>query len=227
MCSVISGVKEGGMTDNFAVSEQLDPTSQPDRLDEAMVNAVEDDFDAEERSSCAVNWLISPPQSMQQEDAKKVLLGFVTGVFVKSSEGMGFKVKMKPSEPPIPDVLMTADGGFELRVSVTPRENVLHPRTLEGAGEISLAHGHKPLLMMICLQERFRSEWTDEKEPLVTLCDEQGNTIEYNNFNSLESVIERMGFDYDLVRKDAVALGLASEQIIWSEIQSDIEDCFF
>ncbi|MFC6674301.1 hypothetical protein [Marinobacterium aestuariivivens] len=216
------------MADNFAVSEQLDPKLQPDRLDEAMVNAVESDSDAEERTLGTANWLISPPKAMQQEDAKRLLLGFITGVFVKSSKALGFEVEMKKdSDSPVPDVLMASVGGFELKVCSTFGENTLHPSTLEGAGEITSAHGHRPLLMMICLQERFQLEWPDVTEPLVTLCDEQGNTISYSNFNSLENAIERMGFDYETVRSDAVKLGLATEQVNWSEIQSDIENCFF
>ena len=47
------------MADHFAVSEPLDPTLQPERLDEALVNAVGSDSDAEERTFGAVNGLIS------------------------------------------------------------------------------------------------------------------------------------------------------------------------
>lgn len=216
------------MADNFAMSEQLDPNLQPDSLDEAMVNAVESDSDAEERTFGAVNWLISLPSALQQEGGKRLLLGFITGVFVKNQEALGFKVEMKDdSDQIMPEVLMATTGGFELKVCSTHGENTLHPHTLEGAGEISPAHGHKPLLMMICLQERFQQEWAAANEPLVTLCDEQGNTISYSNFNSLENIIERMGFDYDDVRSDAVKLGLATEQVAWSEIKSEIEDCYF
>lgn len=216
------------MADNFAVSEQLDPTLQPERLDEALVNAVGSDSDAEERTFSAVNWLISPPTSLQQEGVKRLLLGFITGVFVKNREALGFEVEMQDNPDRLmPSVLMAEAGGFELKVCPTHGENTLHPHTLEGAGEISHTHGHKPLLMLICLQERFQQEWEAASEPLVTLCDEQGNTISYSNFNSLENIIERMGFDYDAVRSDAVKLGLATEKVNWSEIESDIEDCFF
>lgn len=216
------------MTDNSVVSEQLDPTLQPESLDEALVNAVGSDSDAEERTFGAVNWLISPPSTLQQEEVKRLLLGFITGVFVKNQKALGFQVEMKDgSDRLMPNMLMALAGGFELKVCPTHGENTLHPHTLEGAGEISHAHGHKPLLMLICLQERFQQEWDTATEPLVTLCDEQGNTISYSNFNSLENIIERMGFDYDEVRSDAVKLGLAAEQVNWSEIESDIEDCFF
>ncbi|MDY6929408.1 MAG: hypothetical protein SWN10_20155 [Pseudomonadota bacterium] len=210
----------------FVASEQTNPELQPDNLGDAMVNA-------KKSGAGVINWLITTPRSIaNKEGAKRLLLAFITGVFYKNREKLGFSVKLKKtgkdeSTEIMPEILMADDSGFELKVDSSLGENVLHPFTLEGAGEIKPENGHKPLLMLICLQERFRSEWPGADDSLVTLCDEQGNTVEYVNFSSLEPVIERMGFDYDAARADAVKLGLAEKQVDWSSIQSEIEDCYF
>ncbi|WP_455692616.1 hypothetical protein, partial [Aeromonas sobria] len=104
----------------------------------------------------------------------------------------------------------------------------IHPDTLEGAGEIRFEHGHLPLLMLIYLQQQYANTFVGVgNAPWVTFCDEQGNPFEYSNFDSLVPFIERFGFSYDEVRKDAERLGLASELIRLAGIETEQEDLFF
>lgn len=169
-----------------------------------------------------VNWMIYSPEDFVPGE-RKVVLKFIEGVFSEQSKALEFKIDMQHN------VLMADTSGFELKVCPMNKENTLHPDTLNGAGEILQIHGHKPLLMLIYLKERFQQEWGDVATylPEVVFCDEQAAIVSYYNFNSLERIIEYMEFDYDAVRRDAVKLGLATEQIDWSKVESDIEDCFF
>lgn len=108
---------------------------------------------------------------------------------------------------------MRTDSGYELGVSTGLGENTIHPATLEGAGELRPEHGHKPLLMLVYLQQRFADDFSNVEKPLVAFCDEQGDTFDYERFDSLKPLIERFGFSYDEVRADAERLGLVSELI--------------
>ncbi|MCV6020566.1 hypothetical protein OFO93_29055, partial [Escherichia coli] len=105
---------------------------------------------------------------------------------------------------------MRTDSGYELGVSTGLGENTIHPATLEGAGELRPEHGHKPLLMLVYLQQRFADDFSNVEKPLVAFCDEQGDTFDYERFDSLKPLIERFGFSYDEVRADAERLGLVS-----------------
>ncbi|WP_024608567.1 hypothetical protein [Pseudoalteromonas sp. TAB23] len=203
--------------------EQLEPKLQSDNLDEAMVNALK--LDVDNRAYSTINWHISPPTALQGEEAKRLLLGFIIGVLNKSGKALGCKVGAN-TEDETTDAIAT-ESGFKLKVCSSNKENTLHPKTLEGAGEITNAHGHKPLLMMIHLQKRFHDEWEDAGKPLVNICDEHGKSIIYKDFSSLEGVIELMGFNYSEVRSDATKLKLATEIFDWECTDSDIEDCFF
>jgi hypothetical protein len=174
-----------------------------------------------------VNWLIAPPSQFQMEGGKEMLKGFIVGAFLKFRKALALEEDgSKISEHKLPSVLMKTPSGFKLTVDSTLSENTLHPFTLEGAGEITHADGHLPLLILIALEQRFQNEMVTA-EPLVTFCDEQGNTVSYKKFSSLEQLLQKMGFDYDDVRNDGVKLGLTTEKINLSEIQSDIEDCYF
>ena len=203
--------------------EQLEPKLQPDDLDEAMVNALK--LDVDNRAYSTINWHISPPRALQGEEAKRLLLGFIIGVLGKSGKALGCKVGVSTEDDPIEAI--TTESGFKLNVCSSNKENTLHPKTLEGAGEITNAHGHKPLLMMIHLQKRFHEEWESVSTELVNICDDQGSSIIYSEFSSLENVIESMGFNYSEVRSDAAKLNLTTEIFDWQSANTDIEDCYF
>ncbi len=83
-----------------------------------------------------------------------------------------------------------------------------------------------PLLMLIYLQQRFADDFSNVEKPLVAFCDEQGDTFDYERFDSLKPLIERFGFSYDEVRADAERLGLVSELIRLAEIDAEQEDLF-
>ncbi|MFM5361623.1 hypothetical protein ACET98_11070 [Aeromonas veronii] len=172
----------------------------------------------------SINWLFTPPSGGGQ-----IYKGFILGTFVKAASLIGFTVKRdKSSDEQLPSVLMHTDSGFELRVDRSLGENTIHPDTLEGAGEIRLEHGHLPLLTLIFLQQQYAMTFIGVGDaPWVSFCDEQGNPFEYSNFDSLVPVIERFGFSYDEVRKDAERLGLASELIRLAGIETEQEDLFF
>ena len=81
--------------------------------------------------------------------------------------------------------------------------------------------------MMIHLQKRFHEEWESVSTELVNICDDQGSSIIYSEFSSLENVIESMGFNYSEVRSDAAKLNLTTEIFDWQGANTDIEDCYF
>lgn len=211
-------------------SAQIDPELQSVVSVEAMVSAVEE-------TGVAVNWLISPPQ-LQRDGSKpctstekKLLLGFITGVFVTIGRQLGFKVEMdEDSGTVMPKVLLTAGNGFQIRVCSSLEENTIHPESLEGAGEITPVHGHVPLLALLYLQDRFEGEFPEAAGPLVTMCDESGHAFSLSSFDLLYTeVLQRMGFDYDAVFIDAEKVGLIVKMGNWSDpdMEVDVEDFFF
>lgn len=200
-------------------------------LDEVLVNATTRIVQGLEKvaantstGGCSVNWLSNPPTGGGQ-----IYKGFLLGTFAKAADLIGFTVERKDSsDEQLPDVLMRTGSGFELRVDRSLGENTIHPDTLEGAGEIRFEHGHLPLLMLIYLQQQYANTFVGVgNAPWVTFCDEQGNPFEYSNFDSLVPFIERFGFSYDEVRRDAERLGLASELIRLAGIETEQEDLFF
>ncbi|AYV08502.1 MULTISPECIES: hypothetical protein [Gammaproteobacteria] len=175
----------------------------------------------------SLNWLLSPPSELPPGDIN-LFKGFVAGVFAKGAGLIGFEVaRSEGSNDLLPSVLMRTDSGYELGVSTGLGENTIHPATLEGAGELRPEHGHKPLLMLVYLQQRFADDFSNVEKPLVAFCDEQGDTFDYERFDSLKPLIERFGFSYDEVRADAERLGLVSELIRLAEIDAEQEDHFF
>ncbi|MCB5162954.1 hypothetical protein [Marinomonas algarum] len=177
-------------------------------------------------SNRAINWLITPPRSLGI-NAKEALLSLIKSAF---QEGQRLLTENEADasndEEKSSDFLMDING-FKLELCSSLKENTLDPSSCEGAGEFSHLDGHYPLLIFIYLEKRFREEWKDQDENVVSLCDEQGNIIYYRDFNSLEPVIADMGFDYDEVRNDAAKLGLTTTLVNFSEVTSEIDDCFF
>lgn len=173
---------------------------------------------------CSFNWLFTPP-----EGGGKIYKDFLNRVFAEAATLIDFKVERDgSSDELLSGALMRTDSGFELRVDRSLGENTIHPDTLEGAGEIRFEHGHLPLLMLINLQQQYAYHFVGvSNTPWVKFCDEQGNPFEYSNFDSLVPFIERFGFSYDEVRKDAERLGLASELIRLAGIETEQEDLFF
>lgn len=114
--------------------------------------------------------------------------------------------------------------GFRLMLDDGKTENSISAQTSCGAGEVVPANGHIPVLMLLYLKQRISESGLDAT---LDLCDEQGNSVEYERFDSILSIIDRHGFDLGEVRRDAERLALVSKPIDLSEIQSDIEDCYF
>lgn len=202
-------------------------------LDEVLVNAEQDVLErdnlvVEQTASLrSLNWLLSPPSELPPGDMN-LLKGFVAGVFTKGANLIGFEVaRSEGSNDLLPSVLMRTESGYELGVTSGHGENTIHPATLEGAGELIPAHGHKPLLMLIYLQQRFATEFSNVTKPLVTFCDDQGEIFKYECFDSLKPLIKRLDFSYDEFREDAERLGLVSKLIRLADIDTEDEDYFF
>ncbi|MDV0844458.1 MULTISPECIES: hypothetical protein [Gammaproteobacteria] len=200
-------------------------------LDEVLVNAttriVQEVVKERANTSpvwCSVNWLFTPPPG-----GGKIYKKFLNRVFAEAATLIEFKVERDGSDDEqLSGALMRTDSGFELRVDRSLGENTIHPDTLEGAGEIRYEHGYLPLLILIYLQQQYAYHFVGvSNAPWVTFCDEQGNPFEYSNFDSLVPFIERFGFSYDEVRKDAERLGLASALIRLAGIETEQEDLFF
>lgn len=200
-------------------------------LDEVLVNATTRTIQALVKETpntpaggCSVNWLFTPPAG-----GGKIYKEFLNRVFTEAATLIDFNVERNgSSDDLLSGSLMRTESGFELRVDRSLGENTIHPDTLEGAGEIRVEHGHLPLLMLINLQQQYAYHFVGvSNTPWVTFCDEQGNPFEYSNFDSLVPFIERFGFSYDEVRKDAERLGLASELICLAGIETEQEDLFF
>jgi len=174
----------------------------------------------------SLNWLLSVPHEIA-EVGTRLVMHLIDEVFAKGADALGFEVvRHAGSDDVLPCVLMKTDSGYVIGVDASLGENSIHPLTLEGAGEICPAHGHKPLLMLVYLQQRLRKYFPGASRPLVAFCDEQGNAFDYQRFDSLEPIIKRLGFCYDEVRADAEKLGLVSELIRLADIDAG-QDYFF
>lgn len=205
----------------------------PKPLSEAMVNASVSGSDADVNATGVINWMISPPPSLQNKEGRKLLLDFIAGVFLSKREELGYTVKVSNDAESklMPEVLMGDVGsdGFAIEVNSSFGVNTLHPDSLEGAGEITSLDGDKPFLMLLCLQERFSAQWPDVTVPLVQFCDEQGNTIDFqsNRMMSLKEIIDRMGFDFNAFWDAAEKIGIAPERVDLSRLSTEIEDFYF
>lgn len=177
-------------------------------------------------SNGAINWLITPP-SCWGKGAKEAFLSLVKSAFQDGQRLLTEnEVDASNDEEKSSDLLIDMNG-FKLELCSSLKENTLDPSSCEGAGEFSCLDGHYPLLIFIYLEKRFHEKWKDRDENVVSLCDEQGNIIFYRDFSSLEPIIADMGFDYDEVRNDAAKLGLTTKLVNFSEVKSEIDDCFF
>lgn len=197
----------------------------------ASTQAVEPVADAEVPAAglmvdgAALNWLLTPPA---EAVPRAMFRGYLNEIFSQGALKLGFEIgQTDPEQSLLPDVLMHVPGQFELRVEGSLRENTLHPATLEGAGELKALNGHKPLLMLLYLQQRLAQDFSLATNEGLAFCDEQGQTFRYEKFDSLEPLIERFGFDAEQVRRDAEQLGLVAPIIRLAEIQTDAEDFFF
>lgn len=176
-----------------------------------------------------INWLLEPAKDLASVPLRK---GFLTSIFSQSASRLGYRFFTDPYEQPsddsgmLPNVLMHT-GSFTLKVASGLAENAINPITLEGGGEIRSEHGHKPLLMLLLLQKRWREEFNTSEGDAVELCDEQGELLDLSRWDSLAKVAVDAGFDTDQVREDAEAIGLIVPLIRLDKIDVDIDDCFF
>lgn len=180
----------------------------------------------EQASEYSLNWLLSSPVSATEH---ALLRGFITGVFVDGASKLGFEVvREEGSQSLMPDVLMRTSTGYELRVKSGASENTICPTILEGAGILTSADGHIPLLMLLYLQRRFEQEFfKDDEKRLVKLCDEEGELFVYDGFDSLEGIILAFGWNYDVVRKAAEGLSLVAERFQLENIECETENFYF
>jgi hypothetical protein len=214
-------------------STETSGQNAPKPLSGAMVNASVSGSDADVNATGVINWMISPPSSLQNKEGRKLLLGFIAGVFLSKREELGYTVKISNDAESklMPEVLMGDVGsdGFAIEVNSSFGVNTLHPASLEGAGRSLRSMGNKPFLMLLCLQERFSAQWPDVTVPLVQFCDEWGNTIDFqsNRMMSLKETIDRMGFDFNAFWGAATKIGIAPEQVDLSELNTEVEDFYF
>lgn len=180
-----------------------------------------------------MSWMLHPPKDKASIPLRK---GFILGVFREcaASGALEFSYgKAVPDDPDhdssgmLPNVLMDT-GVFTLKVEKSLDENVIDPDTLEGGGEITAAHGHKPLLMMLYLQKRWREELNVSEGDAIELCDSEANIFSFTRWDSLLPVLEAFGFDENKVRQDAEAIGLVNKLVRLDLIEDEaIEDYFF
>lgn len=178
---------------------------------------------ATDSASSSISWSITPPDEVDFYQLRY----FITGVLTNTGRDLGFHAEIGPEGL---DFLACKDTGYKIVISNTIGLNTIHKTKLSGAGEIKLADGHKGLLVLLALQERFKSFYTYAKDPLVQFCDEQGNTIELLNksLSTIEGDVKKLGFDFDAFSEDAVRVGgIAVEQVNLSKIKTEVEDFFF
>lgn len=202
-------------------------------LDEVQVNAktkavvpVGIASNDEQVSKYSLNWLLSSPVSAAEN---ALLLAFISGVFADGASKLGFEVAREDgSQSLMPDVLMRTSTGYELLVRSGASENTICPTMLEGAGTLTSADGHIPLLMLLYLQWRFEQEFfKDDEKRLVKFCGEEGDLFVYDGFDSLEEILLPFGWNCDLVRTAAEGLGLVAEPFQLQNIECDTEDSYF
>lgn len=172
------------------------------------------------------NWVITTSELSSTE--KKLLEGFLLGVFAKCRPLLGYEVVADVDE----GITVRFDSSYELSVRPEVGENVIHSQSLTGAGEILPKHGHQPILMMIYLQnavlENFTGETAESKlKDLIYFSDEGGELFEFSGFESLEPLITKFGFDYVEVEGDAIKIGLAPPSINISSLETERENLFF
>lgn len=163
-----------------------------------------------------ISWVLSPPLGLKD---KALLKGFITGVFARGTSLIGLEKCNYP-------VLMRTRTDFEIKFSEVPRGNMIVPNTLEGSGEIITEHGHKPLLMLLYLERRFREEFPAHKRGVLSFCTADGKQFDYGQFSDLI----RFGFEPRELRADTERLGLVSERIQpirLAEIDAEIPNFYF
>ena len=181
--------------------------------------------DTESKVSESLSWMVLPPRL--NEDDKYLLRQILLETFKSGADKFGFDISGHGEESGgLPSSLMNT-GSFELSVKSRTGENSIDPNLLEGAGELRHEHGYKPLLMMLYLQKRLKENLPSTGESLLQMADSNGSEITFDRFNNLQPLIEKMGFDFGEVRKDAVKLGLAEEIIDLSSISVPDENFYF
>lgn len=159
-----------------------------------------------------VNWLLHPPSGVSKERVKMFL-------------GHALPADLRDQEQGT--VFFSAPSGWNI-VADPVRENAIDLAEGQGAGAISSKDGHEPLLFLLQLQR----EWArNHEQPLITLCDDDGTEMLFNEYSDLLDVLEHLDFDIDKrvdeVRHDAVDMGLVLPKINLATCETDVENFFF
>lgn len=122
--------------------------------------------------------------------------------------------------------LIRTDEGFILTSSPDSMlsENELCTQNFEGVIRIDEAHGYKPLLILLKVQLRL---WEGCGFKALSIADSQGNQILFDRFDHIKQIVKDAGFDYEEVRRHAVALGLTTEIVDLARIESTVDTLYF
>jgi hypothetical protein len=176
------------------------------------------------------SWLLFPPKDQSTIPLRK---GFIRGVFVEAAKRLGFKhgedapnVEKNDADGYLPNVLMDT-GAARIVVDRKMQVNEVNPDTLEGGGSFTAVAGHKPFLMLLYLQKRWREEFNTSEGDTIEICDGQLDLINFTNWESLQPFIERFEFDAPSMRVDAEALGLVVSMLDYDAIGCTEMDAYF
>jgi len=176
------------------------------------------------------SWLLHPPKDQSVIPLRK---GFIRGVFVDAAKRLGFKhvqdapdVENNDADGYLPNVLMDT-GSARIVVDRKMQDNEVNPDTLEGGGSFTAAAGHRPLLVLLFLQKRWREEFNTSEGDTIEICDAQLDLFDFTNWDSLQPFIEAYQFDAPSMREDAVALGLVAPVLDYDAIGCAEMDAYF
>lgn len=185
-------------------------------------------------SEVAFNWLLGNTKQIGQPDELNLLKSLVAQTFIEGSNIFGYEFSATNEIPSgqshqvlMGAVLMNLKNGFSICCDCTRKENTIDPMYMDGAGEILPEHGYVPILMLVALQRKLNSAFPKLDKPLLSFCDEQGEAIDFNQFDSFRVVVDKFGFDKKSFFKDAEKLNLVAEVIELDEIDSEQENMFF
>lgn len=117
---------------------------------------------------------------------------------------------------------------FRLSLTTTFQENTINYDSATGAGEVFLEDGYYPILFFAALKQRIKLEIPKlADETGLFFCDQEGNTVELEDWHQFFLEVGRLGFTWTTLKQDAEAVGFVDKSINWSGLATSAQSIFF